>query len=171
MLYHGSYIGNLKYIAANSKSHATGEKVAYFTEDRIYALICCRIPEENFVTMGIREDGKQHYFERFPDQLQVLYGGKRGYLYIIDSNIGLTNTTGRTWESPVDKVIDRCETIENVYEEILKEEKKGNVVIHRYHEIDLAEQKMHANYSKEHNINENEQMKPFYLRHFSDLWD
>ena len=119
--------------------------------------------------MGIREDGKQHYFERFPDQLQVLYGGRRGYLYIIDSDAGLTNTKGRTWESTDDKITDRCETIENVYEEILKEEKEGNVVIHRYDEIDSAEQKNHANYIKKH-INDNGQMKPFYLRYFSDLW-
>lgn len=73
MLYHGTNIGGLRYIQANSKSHTTGKSVAYFTEDRCYALVCCREREFNFVTMGLREDGKQHYFERFPDQLRVLY--------------------------------------------------------------------------------------------------
>ena len=61
MLYHGSNVGGLHVIKANAKSHVTGECVAYFTEDRCYALVCCRDREENFVTMGIREDGKQHY--------------------------------------------------------------------------------------------------------------
>lgn len=72
ILYHGSSIGNFEYIKANSKSHKTGRNVAYFTSSRIYALICCRIPSENFVTVGLRKDGKLHYFERFPNQLDTL---------------------------------------------------------------------------------------------------
>ena len=77
IFYHGSVIGGLDIILANAKSHADGSQVAYFTEDRVYALVCCRSREENFVTMGPR-DGVQHYFERFPDQLRVIYGGKEG---------------------------------------------------------------------------------------------
>ena len=75
IFYHGSIIGGLDTILANSKSHTDGSRVAYFTEDRVYALVCCRSREENLVTMGPR-DGVQHYFERFPDQLRVIYGGK-----------------------------------------------------------------------------------------------
>ena len=78
ILYHGSIIKNLKGIKANAYSHTNNKNVAYFTEDRVYALICCRKQEENFVTIGLR-DGKQHYYERFPEQLKTLYGGKRGY--------------------------------------------------------------------------------------------
>ena len=62
MLYHGSTIKDLKVIKANAYSHTLNKNVAYFTDDRVYALICCRKPEENFVTMGLRE-GKQHFSE------------------------------------------------------------------------------------------------------------
>ena len=170
MLYHGTCIAGLSFIKANAKSHATGEKVAYFTEDRVYALVCCRRPEENFVTMGIREDGKYHYYERFPNQLEVLYANRRGYLYIVDSEKGLINTKGRTWESDKDKVVERCEIIDDVYEAILEEERKENVVVHRYQDIDPVEQKMHANHIKEH-LDGNQAMRPFYLKNFSTLWD
>lgn len=171
MLYHGSNIGGLKFIKANSSSHATGERVAYFTEDRCYALVCCRGRENNFVTMGIREDGKQHYFERFPEQLKVLYGKKCGYLYVLNTNKGMENTKGRTWESKEDVLVDRCEVIEDVYLELLREEANGNLIIHRYAEIDPAEQKMHANYIKEHISESSEDMQRFYHTHFSSLWD
>ncbi|MBQ9123652.1 MAG: hypothetical protein IJY10_09220 [Lachnospiraceae bacterium] len=171
MLYHGSNVGGLHVIKANAKSHVTGECVAYFTEDRCYALVCCRDREENFVTMGIREDGKQHYFERFPNQLKILYEGKCGYLYLRSSIDGMTKTKGHTWESKSDVWIDRCEVIQDVYLEILREEKNGNIVIHRYSEIDAAEQKMHANYIKEHLEESTENMKHFYITHFSSLWD
>ena len=53
MIYHGSCISGLHTIKANSKSHSTGRLVAYFSEDRCYALVCCRIKAENFVTMGV----------------------------------------------------------------------------------------------------------------------
>ena len=89
MLYHGSVLAGLQVIQANARSHTTGKQVAYFTEDRCYALVCCRSSSENFVTMSLAKDGKQHYFERFPDQLKTLYNGKRGYLYLLDDPTGL----------------------------------------------------------------------------------
>ncbi|MBP3705604.1 MAG: hypothetical protein J6I98_08740, partial [Clostridia bacterium] len=70
-----------------------------------------------------------------------------------------------------DVPVSHCEVIEDVYAEILKEEANGNIVIHRYAEIDPAEQKMHANYIKEHIDEQGEEMKQFFLTHFSGLWD
>ncbi|MDE5801955.1 MAG: hypothetical protein K2I22_03445 [Lachnospiraceae bacterium] len=171
MLYHGTTIGGLSIIKANAKSHTSEKTVAYFTEDRCYALVCCRTREENFVTMGLRGDGKQHYFERFPNQLKKLYGGKRGYIYTIAAADGLVNTKGHTWESETDVSVHRCEIVDDVYAEILKEEQAGNIVIHRYLEIDPIEQQQNANYMKEHIDDQGEEMRRFYLTHFSSLWD
>lgn len=171
MLYHGTATGGLRMIKANSKSHASGKLVAYFTEDRCYALVCCRGKDENFVTMGLREDGKQHYYERFPNQLEILYSGKQGYIYYLpEAATGLKNTKGHTWESKIDVPVCKYEVVDDVYSEILEEEKKGNIVIHRYFEIDPDEQKMHASYIKEHIDDEGEEMRQFYLAHFSSLW-
>lgn len=171
MLYHGTVMAGLSIIKANVISHISGKMVAYFTEDRCYALVCCRDKRENFVTMGLKEDGKQHYYERFPNQLKILYGNKQGYLYLLDKVERLKNTKDHTWESEADVSIDRCEVVQDVYSEILKEEKRGNIVIHRYSEIDPLEQKMHANYIKEHLGDEGEEMRSFYLKHFSALWE
>lgn len=171
MLYHGTILDGLHVIKANASSHVSGKPVAYFTEDRCYALVCCRGRGENFVTMGLREDGKQHYYERFPNQLEVLYRGKRGFLYSPAAEAkGLKNTKERTWESELDVPVRLCEAVEDVCSEILKEEKAGRIVIHRYSEIDPAEQKIHARYVKEHMDEEGEEMKQFYLAHFASLW-
>ena len=145
LFFHGSVIGGLDVILANAASHVDRSSVAYFTTDRVYALVCCRSKAENFVTMGPR-DGIQHYFERFPDQLKTMYEGKEGFLYQPVSSVNLKNTKGHTWESSVDVPVVLAEHIPNVYAEILREEAAGNVVIHRYAEIDPAEQKLHANY-------------------------
>lgn len=169
--YHGSIIKGLNYILANAKSHVDGSKVAYFTTDRVYALVCCRSREENFVTMGPK-DGIQHYFERFPDQLKIMYDGKEGFLYRPIFNVKLTNTKGHTWESHVAVPVILHEHILNVYTEILKEEAIGNVIIHRYAEIDPDEQKIHANYLRDHMDDPlYAECRDFIFLHFSSLWD
>ncbi len=172
MLYHGTILEGLKWIKANSKSHTSGKPVAYFSEDRVYALVCCRSPHQNFVTMGPREDGKQHYYERFPNQLETLYQGQKGFLYLPDSSADtLKRTRDHTWESECDVPIQQCEIIDDVYSEIMNEEAKGNVVVHRYAEISPEEQKMHANYIKAHLHEKSDEMRAFYIRYFSSLWD
>ena len=169
--FHGSVIGGLDTILANAKSHVDGSNVAYFTTDRVYALVCCRSRQENFVTMGPR-DGIQHYFERFPDQLKVLYDGKEGFLYRPVSSVNLKNTKGHTWESAVDVPVVLHERVSNVYAEILREEAAGNVIIHRYAEIDPAEQKLHANYIRDHlGDPPDTEYRDFLVRLFSSLWD
>ncbi|MBO4915397.1 MAG: hypothetical protein J5449_09350 [Oscillospiraceae bacterium] len=171
-LYHGSVIGGLDVIWANAKSHVDGSKVAYFTTDRVYALVCCRKQSENFVTMGPSRNGKQHYFERFPDQLKVLYEGKEGFLYQPVEVASLTNAKGHTWESPVDVPVILKEHISNVYKEILREADAGNVIIHRYDEIDPAEQKMHANNIRDWIFSDDPpEYKDFLQKHFAALWD
>ena len=171
VFFHGSVIGGLKVILANAKSHVDGNKVAYFTTDRVYALVCCRSRWENFVTMGLR-DGVQHYFERFPEQLRTLYEGKEGFLYRPVSSDGFKNTKGNTWESSFDVPVVLYEHIPNVYAEILREEAVGNVIIHRYAEIDPAEQRMHANYIRDHLDDPHcEEYRVFLVQHFSSLWD
>ncbi len=171
MLYHGTTMGGISIIKANAKSHTTGKTVAYFTEDRAYALVCCRNRNENFVTMGPGRDGKQHYFERFPDQLKTLYGGKRGYIYVAAATDRLVNTKGHTWESEADVPVHLYEAVDDIYAEIWKEEQTGTIVIHRYADIDPMEQKLHANYIKEHIGDQGEEMRRFYETHFSFLWD
>ena len=171
LLYHGSVIEGLPVILAHSKSHTDDSRVAYFTTDRVYALVCCRTPEENFVTMGPK-DGVQHYFERFPDQLKIMYEGREGFLYQPVSTAGLKKGKGNSWVSPADVPVILREHVLNVYEEILREELAGNVIIHRYNEIDPAEQKDQANYFRNH-LDEPwaASYRDFLMKHFSPLWD
>ena len=171
MIYHGSCVPGLHTIKANSKSHSTGKLVAYFSADRCYALVCCRSRAENFVTMGVGADDRQHYFERFPNQLETLYKDRPGSIYFLDSADGMTRGKGHSWESERDVPVAQCEIIADVYSEILREEALGNMVIHRYSEVDPAEQKRHANYLKDHLMDEGEEMAKFYCLHFSPLWD
>lgn len=169
ILYHGTSIANIDNIKANSKSHKTGMNVAYFTSSRVYALICCRIPSENFVTVGLREDGKLHYFERFPLQLETLYKNKKGFLYKVKDTSNFIHTSGFTYESIKDVRIDEVEIVDDVYEQIIEEINAGNLVMHTYDSIDKKEQEMMAEHIREVDMKDPRQEAtwPFYQLHFS----
>ncbi len=171
MLYHGTVVGGLTSICARSRSHSSGDLVAYFTLDRVYALVCCRKREENFVTMGPDRDGHQQYYERFPNQLRTLYQGKAGFLYVPISEEGLTRTKGNSFESREDVPVVLYERVPDVYAAILGEERAGHVTIHRYHEIDPQKQWENAIYIRDHMEDEGPAMRAFYIKHFSALWE
>ena len=171
MLYHGSIEGNIREVWARSKSHSSGKMVAYFTSDRVYALVCCRKRTENFVTMGPDKNGKQHYYERFPDQLKVIYAGSEGYLYTPVSEEGLVRTRGNSFESITDVPVILFEHVPDVYAEILKEEQAGNVIIHRYADIDTEEQRqMILSIREGWKKGEFAEYSDFVYEHFSPLW-
>lgn len=83
----------------------------------------------------------------------------------------MTRGKGHSWESEYDVPVSQCESIADVYSEILREESLGNLVIHRYSEVDPAKQKNYANYIRDHLTDEGEEMAKFYSLHFSPLWD
>ena len=171
MLYHGSVVDGLTTIWAKSKSHVSGEPVAYFTMDRVYALVCCRKRTENFVTMGLDKNGKQHYYERFPDQLKVMYAGRDGYLYTPVSEEGLVRTKGNSFESVMDVPVTLFEHVTDVYAEVLKEERAGNVIVHRYADIDPEEQRqMILSIREGWKRGEFAEYSDFVYEHFSPLW-
>lgn len=171
MLYHGSVIDGLTTIWAKSKSHVSGEPVAYFTLDRVYALVCCRKRTENFVTMGPDKNGKQHYYERFPDQLKVMYAGRDGYLYTSVSEEGLVRTKGNSFESVMDVPVTLFEHVTDVYAKVLKEERAGNVIVHRYADIDPEEQRqMILSIREGWKRGEFAEYSDFVYEHFSPLW-
>ena len=101
-----------------------------------------------------------------------MYDGKEGFLYQPVSNVNLTNTKGHTWESHVNIPVILHEHVLNLYAEILREEAGGNMIIHRYSEIDPDEQKLHANYIRDH-LDEPlyAEYRDFLFQHFSSLWD
>lgn len=173
MLYHGSYLGGLSVIAAKSVSHATGKRVAYLITHRASALVYCLPPSEHFVTAGIGRDGVLHYFERFPNQLETMYRGKVGYLYTVQMADGVVRSSKPlAYESETDVPVQSCERIEDVYAALQAELARGTMTLHRYEDIDPAEQKKNANDIRDHLDDEvHRTCRTFLIRHFSTLWD
>ena len=117
--------------------------VIYLTPNRAYALFYIIDKNINWITCSVKDDdGKVHYIERFPNQLEKLYSGKGGYLYRCD-DIGVF-VPGKSRDIVVSQIpvtVAGYEFIPDVYQEILKYEKTGVVVVKRYENLTETEKK------------------------------
>jgi len=135
ILYHASNIGNLIEILPLSKLHGCSEMAAYFTPLKAYALFYLRDMEVNHVTCGVNKNGVVVYHEQFPNQLETLYYGRSGYLYMCENiNMELAHTNG-VWAAMQPVVVSKAEFISDVYTEILKAEKSGEIQVIRYNSL------------------------------------
>lgn len=133
-LYHGSTRENIKALNAVSKDHhSTDNRVAYLTSSRTYALFYIRDIEVDYVTCGVNKSGIIVYDEHFPNQLECLYRGVKGYVYHFNSDSHFEETAKRTvWVTRNPVHVMAVEKIDNVYEALLMEAQKGHIKINHY---------------------------------------
>lgn len=180
-LYHGSFFSNLKILEPFSKFHDDiTKKVVYLTENKAYSLFYIWDAKHNnlstkYVTCWIK-DGITHYEEQFSNQLSELYKNVSGYIYSFDNLLNCIKAKEPDMWA-IEGVVkpSNVEHIKNVYEEILKYEKLGKVIIHRYDELTESErvkidEKM-AKYIKTNCYkNPNSEKTIFIKRHLINAW-
>lgn len=178
IFYHASNIGNLKELLPLSTLHGNDEMVCYFTPIRAYALFYLRDMEINHVTCGITKDGLPIYHEQFECQLETLYHGRSGFIYVCENNNNLiTSNTNGIWIAKESVTILCEEFIPDVYAEILKIEQSGVIQIIRYNT--LSEEKkieitdmMKNSIIKHDYVNKiNSPKSQFFKTHFSRSWE
>ena len=169
-LYHGTTVSQIERLRCNSKHHA-GNPVLYLTDNRAYSLFYIRDREIDFVTCGVGEDGKVYYDEKFPDQLKTLYEGRSGYIYETDVSAEKYHVRG-IWVCSRDARITGMEFIPDVYQVILHEIEKGNVVLLPYES--LTEEQKQMNYRGVVDYLRRGQLShakaQFFRNHFPEAW-
>ncbi len=132
-LYHGSTESSIAELCPRSKDKE-GNPVLYLTDHYAYSLFYLRDRETDYVTCGVREDGKVHYDEWFPDQLKILYEGRSGWIYEAEADAEPHRTRGiQICRSSVTVTQKYC--IENAYSAIQEEIRKGTVVVRFFAEM------------------------------------
>lgn len=178
VLYHGNSVCGIEELNPCSAAHDDPTSpVVYLTPNRAYALFYIRDREINYVTCGVTAEGYIRYDERFPEQLETLYKGMSGYLYRCKDNGALEPTSTRgVWLSKKPVEIESCEFIPDVYSEILKYEKSGDVKVIRYETLSDGEK--HEVYKmivrslyKSGLTNVRSKKSDFYRKHFPEAWE
>ena len=177
---------NIFYHASNKKldellplsnNHGGDGKVCYFTSNRAYALFYIRDMNINHVTCGIDDNGIPVYYEQFPQQLKILYGGRSGYIYtVINHGEIVSGHTNGVWISTQPIKVASASFIKNVYDEIITAESSGEIQIIRYE--DLSEEKklqtieMICNSILKHKYISNDCAKSRFIReNFPEAWN
>jgi len=133
IFYHASNNGNLDELLPLSILHRSDEKVCYVTPIREYALFYLRDMAVNHVTCGVSSEGVVIYDEQFPNQLEKIYQGRSGYLYICESSDQVTvGHTKGVWVLRQPTKISKVEYVKDVYNEILNAEKHGRIEVNWY---------------------------------------
>lgn len=134
-LYHGSHIGKIEKLIANSKQHnGKEEKIVYLTSNYAYALFYIWDSIKNhrtkkYITAYIK-DGIVYYEEQFPNQFYEFYNNARGYVYYVEKQDEFLNGSEESFYiSNNDVDVIKYDYIDNVYEKILEYVDNGLVKI------------------------------------------
>ena len=170
-LYHGTTAGGLDILCANSYDR-NGNPVLYLTDNRAYSLFYIRDRVVDFVTCGVGIDGVVHYDEKIPNQLELLYQGKSGYIYELEADAQPTNTNGIYVISQNLQIV-KSAYIPDVYDAICAEISKGNVGVVHYEELteeqrQLNEEGMYRWFLAEQGMHPVK--RAFLQAHFPEAW-
>ena len=182
MFYHGSSIGGIAQLQACSNLHITGEKVVYLTDNVPYALYYIWDTDHNGCSIkhvtGWTKNDIAYYEEQFPNQLETFYQGVSGYLYCISDseNIHAVKNRKNMFYCAGDIAVTESTYIPDVYEELMKYEAEGKLVVLRYDEQSAERQNELIDFMAQAIIHEgfyteNREKQEFMKTHFSKAWE
>ena len=138
ILFHGSPVGKIKKLIPNISNH--NSPYVYFSSNRSVALFYT--VRKNWYPYGfVGSEKSLQYTECYPDGLKDIYQGRRGYIYECSGEGLFENPTNIfcAFVSRHEIAPQKEETIEDVYEEILKLEAVGEIKVKRFFELSEKE--------------------------------
>lgn len=139
-LYHGTQIQNIKKLEpVATRDNAITKPVICFTPNSCIALFYIWNRSYKWVTFSEKENGKVVFTEHYKNMLFDFYNKVSGSIYKCDGdNPAITPSHMKgiyISETPI--AIENEIQINNVYNEILKQESLGNIIIQKYNKLSL----------------------------------
>lgn len=143
-LYHGTQVQNIEQLKPfATRGNAISKPVICFTPHHCIALLYIWNRSYKWVTFSENEDGKVVFTEHYENMLYDFYNKVSGSIYGCDGdNPAITPSHMKgvyTSKSPIP--VEKETKIDNVYNEILKQESLGNIIIRRYDQLSVDDKK------------------------------
>ena len=139
-LYHGTQVQNIEQLKPfATRGNAISKPAICFTPNYGIALLYIWNRSYKWVTFGEDENGKLVFTEHYDNMLYDFYNKVSGSIYECDgdhSDITLTHMKG-VYISEVPIPVEKETKIDNVYDEILKQESLGNIIVRRYNQLSV----------------------------------
>lgn len=106
-----------------------------FTDSEITALFSCIFKGKFFISAFLDEKGENVIFTEFYENMTAdLFDNKSGYIYTCEdfTNSKKDKNLNGAYKSNPPLVITNCEKKDNIYKEIIKYQKSGNLEIIKY---------------------------------------
>lgn len=137
-LYHGTGIRNIEQLKPiATRGNAISKPVVCFTPNPNVALFYIWNRSYKWVAFRETEDGKVVFTEHYENMLADFYSGVSGSVYECDGeNTDILPTHMKSvYTSEVGVPVGKETPIDNVYDEILKQESLGNIIVRRYGQL------------------------------------
>lgn len=145
MLYHVSKTGGLRTLTPHVSTHK--KAYVYAIENMVTGMLFGAKHDDFDFLISTDEKGFPTVYECYPDAFEKVYQGKSCFVYTVDETGFLRGMT--SWDSELvceSEVEIVSETvIEDMYQQLLSEEEKGNLIIRRY-EFEEAYRKLIASH-------------------------
>ncbi len=187
MYYHASNVKDLKMLKPHISNH--GKSWVYFSTKRENILVYLSNAVEKHIkekynrplkqyakwaSYGITSDGRVRVEEYYPNATLETFKGVSGYIYNVNQldNVQPLKGIKDVFVTQDEVKVDGCEYVIDAYEELLKAEQEGKIVIERFE--DITEQKrdwIKKIISNEYDNTDNNEYKEFLLDKFVWLKD
>ena len=187
MYYHASNIGGLKVLKPHISNH--GKSWVYFSSKRENILVYLSNAVEKHIkdkhnralkkyekwaSYGITEDGRVRIEEYYPNAMIETFKGASGYIYSVNNIADPKPLRGikDVYVTQDEVNVDAYEYVADAYEEMIKAEQQGKIVIERFETItDKKREWIEKSILNEYNNTDNEDYKEFLLDKFVWLKD
>ncbi len=187
MYYHSSSVKGLKVLKPHISNHC--KSLVYFSSKRENILVYLSNAVEKHIrdkynrslnkyekwaSYGITDDGLVRIEEYYPNAMLETFKGVSGYIYSVNDLTDAKPLRGikDVYVTQDEVEIDGCEYINDAYEELLKAEQEGKIVIERFETItDKKREWIEKSILNEYNNTDNEDYKEFLLDKFVWLKD
>lgn len=139
-LYHGTHIQNIKELEPfATRGNAISKSVICFTPSYSIALLYISNRPYKWVTFSENSDGKVVFVEHYENMLYDFYNNVYGSIYeCTGDNPEISPTHMKSvYTSNSSISVEKEIQIDNVYNEILRQETLGNIIIKRYSQLSI----------------------------------
>ena len=187
MYYHASGVEGLKVLKPHISNH--GKPLVYFSSKRENILVYLSNAVEKHIkdkynrplnkytkwaSYGITTDGRVRVEEYYPNATIETFKGVSGYIYSVNQLDDAKPLKGiqDVYVTQDEVLVDGCEYIADAYEELLKAEQEGKIVIERFETItEQKHQWIEKTIISEYDNTDNDDYKEFLLDKFVWLKD
>lgn len=142
ILYHGTYVQKIEVLKPfATRGNAISKPVVCFTPNFCMALLYIWNRSYKWVTFNENTDGKIIFTEHYDNMLYDFYSQVSGSVYECDGNNSDIQSTHMKSvfisETPIG--VEKEIVVPSVYEEVMKQESLGNIVVRRYNQLSSEE--------------------------------